>query len=364
MIEDARKRQRLHRGAAIAATTAVAIVLLVVARIAGGGSPSGGVRSVTRGEPAALVPGQGINSLHLQSGAGDLAAGDGAVWVSGFGAVTRIDAATGHVAATIKTPRTNDFSHITVGEGAVWATGEGAVYRIDPRTNQVIATIRVGDGPVFGVAVGAGRVWVSVPTPASGPGVVIEINPSTNRVTGPPIKVGPGPIDVSYGQNAVWVENSSPPSAMRVDPTTRSVSGAPVVEALGEPAPGDLIAGYGSLWEATNDSLTRFDARTGAVLTRAHILRAYAAAIGAGEVWVLVTPRSSSPDPTLSHPIKRTAALWELDPRDNRLVGTPLRLDAVSPTAITVTANGVWVADNGQTVARIPLIRCRAPRCG
>jgi streptogramin lyase len=100
------------------------------------------------------------------------------------------------------------------------------------------------------------------------------------------------------------------------------------------------------------------------VLASATILRAYAVAIGAGEVWVLVAPRSSSPDPTLSHAIKRTAALWELDPGDNRVVGTPLRLGAAGPTAITVTANDVWVADEGQAVIRIPLSRCRATRCG
>jgi hypothetical protein len=368
VIEDARRRHRLHRGAAIGATTAV--VLLVAALIAGGGAPPVDVRSVTAGEPVVPVPGQGTSTIRLSSGAGDLAAGDGAVWVSGFRAVTRLDAAAGRVVATISTPAVGDGGQIAVGDGSIWATaglspgGRGTVYRIDPQTNRVIDTIRIGDGPAFGVAVGAGGVWVSAPTPVNGRGVVVEINASTNRVTGRPIKVGPGPINLNYGEHTVWVENTSPPSAMRIDPVTRSVSSAPVVEALGEPAQGDLVAGYGSLWEAANDSLTRFDARTGTVLASATILRAYAVAIGAGEVWVLVAPRSSSPDPTLSHAITRTAALWELDPSDNRVVGTPLRLGAADPTAITVTADDVWVADDGQTVIRIPLIRCRATRCG
>lgn len=368
VIEEARQRQRRHRGAAITATASAAIALLAVALTAGGGTPGSGVRSAAPGGPVPLVAGQDIGSVHLSSGAGDLAAGDGAVWVSGFRAVTRLDAATGRVVATIRTPGVGDDGHIAVGNGSVWATsglalgGRGIVYRINARTNRVIATIRIGHGPAFGVAIGAGSVWVSIPTPAAGPGVVVQIDPTTNRVTGSPIKVGPGPIGVSYGEHSVWVENTSPPSAVRIDPVTRTVSSAPVVEALGEPTQGDLIAGYGSLWEAANDSLTRFDSRTGKVLASVHIFRAQATAIGTGAVWVLVAPRASSPDPTVAHPIKRTAAVVEVDPRNNRIVGAPVWLDAVSPSAITATANAVWVADN-ETVIRIPLMRCRAARC-
>jgi hypothetical protein len=367
VIEDARRRQRRHRGAAIAATAGTAIIVLA-ALIAGGGTVGSGVRSATPGGPVPLVPGQGISTVHLSTGAGNLAAGDGAVWVSGFRAVTRLDAVTGRVVATISTPAVGDEGHVAVGNGSIWATAgltlgaRGIVYRIDPRTNRVIATIHIGHGPVFGVAVGAGSVWVSIPTPAAGPGVVVQIDASTNRVTGSPIKVGPGPDGVSYGEHAVWVENTSPPSAMRIDPVTRSVSSAPVVEALGEPAQGDLIAGYGSLWEAANDSLTRFDPRTGKVRSSVHIFRAQATAIGAGGAWVLVAPRASSSDPTISHPIKGTAAVVEVDPRHNRIIGSPVWLDAVSPSAITATATAVWVADN-ETVIRIPLMRCRAARC-
>jgi hypothetical protein len=193
--------------------------------------------------------------------------------------------------------------------------------------------------------------------------MVVQIDASTNRVIGSPIKVGPGPIGVSYGEHSVWVQDTSPPSTMRINPTTRTISPAPVVEALGEPAPGGLVAGYGSLWEAANDSLTRFDPRTGRVLASLHIFRAQATAIGAGAVWVLVAPRASAPDPTISRSITHSAALVEVGPRDNRIVGAPVPLDAVSPSAITSTAHAIWVADNGQRVTRIPLRRCSAASC-
>ncbi|MGI9184816.1 MAG: hypothetical protein ACR2GZ_07615 [Solirubrobacteraceae bacterium] len=80
-----------------------------------------------------------------------------------------------------------------MGEGSVWVTagrGDGSVYRIDPATDRVVATIHVG-GSVSGIAVGAGRVWVS--RAAQGPGDVIRIDPHPNRVSGAPVKVGPDP---------------------------------------------------------------------------------------------------------------------------------------------------------------------------
>src|SRR6266545_4411319 len=215
---------------------------------------------------------------------------------------------------------------VAVSDGAVWVPGFGAVSRLDP------ATVRVG-GFVQGIAVGAGRVWVTRPT--EGPGDLIRIDPQTNEFAGPAIKVGPGPIDVTYGLGAVWVENTSPPSVMRVDPTTGHVSTVPVV--------GAVAVGYGSLWAASDDSLTRFDPETGRIVATVPVPRAQGIAIGAGELLVLASPRSSSP--TLFYPIKHTTALWEVDPDTNRIVGKGSRLDALQPIAIAANSESVWIAD-------------------
>ena len=86
------------------------------------------------------------------------------------------------------------------------------MYRIDPSSDRVVAAIAVG-GTVVGIAVGAGSVWVT--RPEDGPGQVVRIDARTNRVSGAPIVVGPGPLQVTYGQGAVWVQNTSPPSAVR-----------------------------------------------------------------------------------------------------------------------------------------------------
>jgi hypothetical protein len=229
------------------------------------------------------------------------------------------------------------------------------VYRIDPVTDQVAASIHLGGSP-FGVAVGAGWVWVT--RPLRGPGQLIRIDPSNARVTSL-IKVGPGPGQVVYGQHAVWVQNTSPASVMRVDPVSGRVATvidtAPVLP--GSPGPGTIAVGYGSLWSAANGSLTRLDPSTDQLIGSVAIPRAVALALGAGELWVLTYPRSSSP--TTFKPIRHTAALWEIDPRNDRIVGRPIHLDALQPIAITASHKRVWVGNyESQTVTPLRLVAC------
>lgn len=294
-------------------------------------------------------------SIHLRSGVVDLAVGDGALWVSGFGVVDRIDPASERVVARIRTPRTEDYSHVAAGLGSVWVTGDGGVvYRIDPRADQVVVVVHLA-GSVQGIAVGAGRVWVA--RIRQGPGELLRINPVTDRVAGAPVKVGRGPVHVIYGLHAIWVQNTSPSSVMRVDPATGHV--ATISEAdVGSPgfSAGAIATGYGSLWSAYGGALKRLNPETGAILASIPIPRAEAIAIGGGEVWVLSAPRSRSR--TLFYPIKGTAALWEVNPRTNRIVGKPVKLNALQPTALAATAHNVWVADyNSRTVTQFQLVR-------
>ncbi len=283
-------------------------------------------------------------------GAVDVVATVDTVWVSGFGAVSRIDPVTDRVVARITTPGVEDFSSIATGGGSVWVTADkGVVYRIDPATNRVVATIQAG-GNVGGIAVGGGLVWVTQET--AGPGDLIRIDPATNHVTGQPVTVGPGPKQVVYGFGAVWVENTSPPSVMRIDPVTYQVTTVPIT--------GSLAVGYGSVWAASGDALTRLDPETGRVVASERIPRAGKVAVGGGEVWVLGFPRSNST--TLFYPIKGTAALWEVDPGTNRIVGGPAQIGALQPIAVSATDTTVWVADyNGQTVTRFDLVQQTAP---
>jgi hypothetical protein len=313
---------------------------------------------------AALARGRGCDvravpdgSTHVASGAVATAAGSGSVWVAGFDAISRLDPAGGRVVARIRTPGTGDYSQLAVGGRSVWATSSsarGVVYRIDPRRDRVIATVKLG-GPVQGIAVGSGRVWVT--RPLHGPGQLIAIDPSKNRVTRPPIEVGPGPAQVVYALHAVWVQNTSPSSVMRVDPAggrvTTVIATTPI--APGSPGPGTIAVGYGWLWSLANGSLSRVDPVSAHVRSRVPIPRGTAVAFGDGRVWVLAYPRSSST--TLFYPINGTAALWDVDADSGRVTGRPIRLGAKQPIAIAAARRAVWIADyDSSAVTRIRLI--------
>jgi YVTN family beta-propeller protein len=113
---------------------------------------------------------------------GELAAGEGALWVANRGddTLVRVDSATGRVAARIPLPRpTQQHPHqVAVGDGAVWVTSASArrgtanlLWRVDPASNQVIGTLDLGPTSAGGipnsVAAGNGAVWVGGMTKGS-----------------------------------------------------------------------------------------------------------------------------------------------------------------------------------------------------
>lgn len=91
-----------------------------------------------------------------------LATGLGSVWTlnQGDGSVSRIDPATNKVSATIEVGVPGAGGDIAVGEGAVWVTANGKpLSKIDPATNKVV-TQYVGKGG-DALRVGLGSVWLS-----------------------------------------------------------------------------------------------------------------------------------------------------------------------------------------------------------
>lgn len=296
--------------------------------------------------------------IKVAAGVTSLASGDGSLWVPGFGAVSRVDPASGRVIAKIRTPGSDDYSQIAIGQHGVWvtSTGRGVVYRIAPSSDRVTATIHLR-GPAQGVAVGGGRIWVTVDL--SGPGRLVAIDPRTDRVNGPAVKVGPGPGEVVYGQHAVWVQNTSPASVMRINPTSRRVKTvigtAPV--SPGSPSAGAIAVGDGSLWSVAHGILTRRAPSSGHVIASIAVPRGVAITLGDHEVWVLSYPRSRSS--ALFEPIRHTAAVREIDPHTDRAIGAPIRLLARQPVALTVTHHSLWIANYSDTITRVRLVACR-----
>ena len=127
-----------------------------------------------------------------------LAAADGAVWTlnQGDGSVTRVDTATNKAVVTISVGKDVAAGEIAAGEGSVWISAPGVpLVRIDPRTNKVAqrfsgdgggavlagARIAVARGRIADVAAGseargrdaaitldAGQILISRPNDAGG----------------------------------------------------------------------------------------------------------------------------------------------------------------------------------------------------
>jgi YVTN family beta-propeller protein len=101
-----------------------------------------------------------------------IAVGGGSVWVaapSPYGAraaVWRIDRLAARVTQTTLLPNAVDYAtgvSVAFGAAAVWVASfdTGIVAKVDPASGEVVDAVRVGGHP-SGIAVGAGRVWVTV----------------------------------------------------------------------------------------------------------------------------------------------------------------------------------------------------------
>lgn len=91
-----------------------------------------------------------------------LATGLGSIWTlnQGDGSVSRVDPATNKVSATIEVGVPGPGGDIAVGEGAVWVTAIGKpLSKIDPATNRV-TTQYVGKGG-DALRLGLGSLWLS-----------------------------------------------------------------------------------------------------------------------------------------------------------------------------------------------------------
>jgi YVTN family beta-propeller protein len=106
---------------------------------------------------------------------------------------------------------------IAAGDDTVWVAnaGDGTVTRIDARSQRVVATVRAGRG-ARGIALdrtSAPSAWVTNELDDS----VTRISLKTNRVI-ETIPVGAGPAGVVYGHKAVWVANNLDHTVTRIDP--------------------------------------------------------------------------------------------------------------------------------------------------
>lgn len=116
---------------------------------------------------------QVVEPIEVGPRPGPIAVGEGAVWTlnRGDGTVTRVDPDTNKVVATIKVGDDVALGELAAGEGSVWISAPGVpLIRIDPRTNRAVQRF-TGEGG-GAVIVAHGSLWV-----AAGPRETKRIDP-------------------------------------------------------------------------------------------------------------------------------------------------------------------------------------------
>lgn len=176
----------------------------------------------------------------------DFATGGGALWVSHFGRLSRIDAAR----HTVKTSREAGVKSIAYGHGALWViAGFDRIERIDPYTNRVLDRIsrrRVGPTDYGGAAitVGAGAVWTATYHTKT----LWKIDPATGHFTGS-VRLGRPAAGVAFGEGAVWIVGIDG-TLSRVDPKSERVIRTIRLGVYPAEAGTPLAVGQGAVWLA------------------------------------------------------------------------------------------------------------------
>jgi hypothetical protein len=186
-------------------------------------------------------------------GATDVEAGGGFLWVSNAedATLTRIDPVT-------RTTRTiaigGQPGQIAVGEGAVWVRNLGdRITRVDIATGAVSQPIVGGAGPITGMAVGGGHVWLS----HREEDLVTRVDARTLAVVGPPIRVDRRPGVVEYDDGAVFVVGADG-ALSRLDAASATRVGTATV---GE-SPGGVEVDRGTVYVAANGGVVPADGTT------------------------------------------------------------------------------------------------------
>jgi DNA-binding beta-propeller fold protein YncE/ABC-type branched-subunit amino acid transport system substrate-binding protein len=233
----------------------------------------------------------------------ELAVGAGALWIGKAGgkeptnatvSVSRMDPDSGRVTETVRlrggegvfpvagTPR------LAVGAGGVWAANpDGSVSRIDPRSGRLAATIEA-DQKAFTLAAGEEGVWF---LGLEGGATVTRIDPRTNRV-GRSIAVGASNLAaVAVGAGSVWAAADEDGVVWRIVPERD-----PILRTIGVGRGVSFVAfGEGSLWTGNyiDGTVARVDPRSNSVTARSSVGPPQALAAGAGAAWVSVEGRTT-----------------------------------------------------------------------
>ncbi len=229
----------------------------------------------------------------------EIGAGEGAVWVGNAGSaeetntmvsVSRLDPGSTRVTRTVKLPGevedvlpVGGLPRLAVGAGAAWAINpDGSVSRIDPKTGRVVAKIE-HKFPAWTIAAGDEGVWfLSLDNDNS----VMRIDPRSNRVS-ETIRAGESLLwGVAVGAGSVWATSREQGLLWRIEPGRN-----PVTRSIDVGVGATLVAfGEGAIWTGNyiDGRVSRVDPRTNSVTARTSTGTPQALAAGTGGAWVSV----------------------------------------------------------------------------
>jgi hypothetical protein len=229
-------------------------------------------------QPKAVSAGTLLPSIPVGVEPSGIEEGGGFVWTSNSGGtVSRID------------PRDGTVVNIDVGgkpkvlkieNGTAWVWNyDNAVTRIDIATGRVSAPILSTVGPISGIAVGNGYVWLT-----HGPeGTVSRISITTNKPKGPPIKVGARLGSIAFGNQRLYVIDVAASTLIALDGTTGKILNDPLH--LNHKL-GDLQVYNGVIYIGSADGVTPVDERTFAMGDLTPLNGPGLFTAGGGSLWV------------------------------------------------------------------------------
>jgi YVTN family beta-propeller protein len=178
----------------------------------------------------------------------DIEVGEGAVWVSHYGRVSRIDPVTN----TVVEERVAQTMNIAFGDGALWMKGRSTtddVAELHRKTLLVVRTIRLQDVGFTAdravLAAGEDSLWVGLQDNKA----VWRIDPRVGRLTDA-IPLGRRAYGIAVGEEGVWVAGGDG-TVTRIDPTTRKLAKTIPLGVYPVFSWGALAVGEGAVWVAT-----------------------------------------------------------------------------------------------------------------
>ncbi len=155
-----------------------------------------------------------VARIELPSGSENPLFSDGFIWVSSFehDQLLKVDPASGSIVSSIAVGPKPRF--LTAGAGSIWTLnqGDGTISRVDAKTGKLLATISCGIAGGGGeITFGAGSIWATM---FDFP--VTQVDPATNTV----VKqwAGAGGDGLRFGFDSLWLSNGRAGNVWRLSP--------------------------------------------------------------------------------------------------------------------------------------------------